>query len=367
MFDKNENDTINERVLFKGRPNFFFSCKTIFLLFMLLGFISFLAPVTLSFVAEIQVYLVNIINLPLTSYTSLIFIILFILIVIWIIWIFLNWKAKEYIITNLRIILKEGILIRKSHHMPFNHIQDISLSQGIFQKIVSIGHVTVVNAYDLTDIEFRDIHYPEEIQELIFNEMNKDYDRQNYRNNYHSDFRGSNERNQLRQDRHYQASKHFHQNQYSKSNFDDADFQYSKSNFDDVDLNHEDDYHDQIHNQDYDFNQGDFNKPYQKSNNLPNDFLDNSINEAMSNLDRNQSSTIEKSETDNYFSNKDISPNKSHDEKFHLKNHNENLIQDDNFHFENDDNINEENNLANNYEDENLSIIDIYSKKFKKR
>ena len=335
MFDKSENDTINERVLFKGKPNFFFACKTIFLLAMVLGCISFLAPIILSFVGEIQVYLVSLINLPLTSYTSLIFIIIYILIIIWILWIFLKWKATEYVITNYRIILKEGVLIRKSHHMPFNHIQDITVSQGIIHKLVSVGHVTVVNAYDLTDIELKDIHYPEDIQELIFNEMNKEFESSYYHNQ--DTFRASNDRSHFREDSYYPPPNQFNESQH--------------------DFNFEDNYNRQIQNDnEQEFYPEHFNQKSSHPRNTDlnnNDFLDNSIDEVMANLDRNKHSN-------NEMDRNQPSYNEKLEDDYNLSKKDYNRLNNENYLSKNDNDPNK------NHEDENLSLIDIYSKKFKK-
>ena len=328
MFVKNENDTINERVLFKDRPNFFFSCKNIFLLAMLLGFISYLAPIIFSFVFEVQVYLVRIIDLPLLTYTSWIFIIFFIVIVLWIFWIFLNWRFTEYIITNLRIILKKGVLIKESHHMPFHHIQDITVSQGIFRKIISIGDVTVVNAYDLNNIEFINVRYPEDIQELIFIEMNKDYEK--YYNIVKNNFRDYDD-SHLRQNSHYQRPNRFNNYKYDDLNFNDFNKQINHNN----EYNYNEYYNENLANQ-------------KNPNLINNDFL-NPIDETMQNFDKKQYIN-EKSGNNSYYHSIDY-PYKNHNEKFHLRNKHE---------------YKENRKITKNQDDKTHSVMDIYSKKFKK-
>jgi len=317
MYDKNNNDANYETVLFKGRPHVFFSCKLIFLLVMVLGSLSFLAPLFLTFIAEIQVQLVGFINIPLTTYTSFLILIISFLIIAWMLWILLKWRATEYIITNFRIVLKEGILIRKSHHMPFNHIQDITVSQGIFRRIVSIGHVIVVNAYDLTDIEFKDVHNPEVIQEMIFNEMNRNNQDFDDRNNYpyqNRNFRDFNNENHLNQDKYYQAQNQFNNHQGEDSNFVPSN-----------------------------------NRHYHEIND--NDFLNNSINEAMNNLDRKNRFNNKKYDNfHDYPQNSYREYKNRHDPYFIQKKHYDN-----------------ENFKKNKKANENLSVIDIYSKKFKRR
>ncbi|MCL2116291.1 MAG: PH domain-containing protein [Methanobrevibacter sp.] len=340
MFDKNENEMTNETVLYKGRPNLFFSCKDIFLLFMLLGAISYLTPLILSFIAEIQFHLVNIINLPLATYTSFIIILICFLIIVWMLWIFLKWRVTEYTVTNFRIILKEGIFNRKSHYMPFNHIQDITVSQGIFRRIISIGHVIVVNAYDLTDIEFTDIHNPEDVQELIFNEMNKYNHDINEKYNPHfqnNNFRDSNNRNNLNPDYNFQ-------NQMNNYPLDDSNSeQYRGQNFNNSNNNPNPNHYDYEH---YD------EDSYNKSPNLnKHDSLDHNIEEAMANLKGENRFINHKQESnDNYYSS---------DNNDSYKNHKR-------FHSPKRSKYQEHNKLDRNKEDKDLSIVDIYSRKFKR-
>ncbi|MDR2967882.1 MAG: PH domain-containing protein [Methanobacteriaceae archaeon] len=340
MYDKNKNDSSDEIVLFKARPNLFFSSKQIFLLVMVLGAISYLTPIILLYIAEIQVYLVNIINLPLTSVSAFLIFIISFLLIVWIIWILLNWRATEYIITNFKIILKKGILIKKSHYMPFYHIQDITVSQGIISRIFSIGDVVVVNAYDLTDIEFIDVSNPEYIQDLIFNEMNKNYYGINEGYNYNfpeNNYSDYNSMNNLRNDNYYQVP-----NQFNNHQFDDLNYEHYKSQ--------------NQHNNENNFNHGYYakNPRNEKNSNLNNnDNLNHSIEEAMTNFNHKNppDNEIQKNYND-YQSNIHNNPYKDQNDRYHFKERSKNK---------------EHEKITENKNNKNLSIIDAYSKKFKKR
>jgi len=330
MFDKSKNDSCIERVLYNGRPNFFFACKNIFLLFLLLGVFSYLAPITLSFVAEIQVYLVNFIELPLTSYTSITIFVIFILIIIWMLWIFLNWRVTEYIITDSKLILKEGILIRKSHYMPYKRITDITVSQGIIRRFISIGHVLVVNADASTeDMKFADVHNPELIQDLIFNIMNNDaecydYDISNNNGKY-------NTMNDLRRERYYQQ-----ENQFNEYRLDDLHFDNSHNG--------------QFRNQDNEHYSN--YRPCENHSRYTNpnstyDELDHSIEEAMSNLNRNN----------RFNENQEI--NRNYPSKTAYQNYNEKQYFSKKRGYKENDRMSKKSKNG-------PSVIDIYSRKFKK-
>lgn len=344
MYDRNENDTINEKVLFKGRPNLFFGCKNIFLLLVLLGAISYLAPMILSFVAEIQVHLVNYINLPLTTYATFAIVIIIVLIIVWILWILLNWKATEYIITNFRVVLKEGILLRKSHYMPFNHVQDITVSQGVFRRIFSIGHVIVVNAYDLTNIDFIDVHNPEDIQELIFNEMNKDHEsyqniNERYDHNSLNKFRNSNTMNSLREDNYYQQQNKFNNYHHDDLNFND---QYKRQNQHNNEINHDYGHYEEYHS----------NRRNPNINNE--DYLNPRVDGARPNLRKNNRFINKKQEDRNYSDKLEYTDPNNHNNKPSFNKSPK--------HGKNNKTANNKDNRDN----KGLSVIDRYSRKFKK-
>ena len=316
MFDRNEDES-NERTLFEGRPNFFFGCKNIFLLFMLLGVITYLVPKIISFAGEMQIYLIDVIDLPLASYTAFFFIIIYLLIFLWIIWIVLNWKATNYTITNFRLVLKKGILIKNSYYMPFSRIQDILVSQGIIGRIVSIGDVVVVSAYDATDIRFININNPDDIQELIFTEVNKNFlnldkDHNNMLNDKFTDYDGIT--NDLKNDNYYQ-----------KQNLDNNFNHYDNLNLKDNYINQNND---------------------KKFNNNP-DYLDHDLDEAMIKLNRNNRFTNEQRRNNGrYRSRMEYDSYENHDPYFKRQKYKKNR------------NVSKKKDKP--------SVIDSYSKKFKK-
>jgi len=353
MFDKDENDTSDEKVvLYSGRPNWLFALKDVYLLAMVLGAIVYLWPIILSFVAEIQVYLVNFIILPLTSYVTIALLIIVLLIIIWMSWIFLSWRVTEYIVTDSRVILKKGVFTRKSHYMPFNRIQDITVEQGVIRRLISIGHVIVVNAYDLTNIDFVNVHDPENIQETIFDRINNYYMNvkteedetfknkrginERYRHVPNNNFRNYNDMNNLTQDNYYQR------NQFN-------DYPYDDSNFDD---------HYKIQNQrnnNNNYGQHDKNL-FNQINSNNNDNLDHNIDGAMANLANNQ-----------FINEKRRNNNKRNNNNFHSKlEHNAHKNHTEIPRLNKRQKNKKSNKVAKNKDNEGSSVIDIYSRKFKK-
>jgi hypothetical protein len=269
------------------------------------------------------------------------------------VWIFLNWKATEYTITNSKIVLKEGILIRKSHYMPFNRITDITVSQGIIRGLFSIGHVVVVNADSSTeDMKFTDVNKPEDIQELIFNVMNKNYEDQNMNESFDYNISNNSFRNynniddDLGEDSYYQSQSEF--DDYPQDDLGGDRYYQSQSEFDDLNKRKQN----QCNNENsYNYGYNDENHSNQKNPNLNGDYLDYSTDGTMTNLDRNNRVTNEKQKNNkNYHSRVEHDAYRNHSNKFRLNKNQE---------YENSK-------VAKNRRKKGSSVIDSYSKKFKK-
>lgn len=110
----NKNDKIaNERIIYETRPNMILGCKKAILGIILLIIILSVASPIISYIGNMQVYLISYINVGLTHYAAIaLFVIIFILI-LYIIWQLLSWYSISYTLTDRRIIVKKGLLNTK--------------------------------------------------------------------------------------------------------------------------------------------------------------------------------------------------------------------------------------------------------------
>ena len=171
IFDDDEN-LANEEVLYEGKPSFIFSCKSIVLGILAISFILGSSLTILSSVSEIQSYSIGFIQQPIDQFIALAIYGIVFIILIWIIIKLLKWYSINYIITNKRIISKTGIIRQNKSYMSFHNIQDIHVSQSIIQKLFGVGTIEIMSAYDNGDVNLKYIHYPKDVEEIIFNGMN---------------------------------------------------------------------------------------------------------------------------------------------------------------------------------------------------
>jgi hypothetical protein len=55
--------------------------------------------------------------------------------------------------------------------MPYNTIQDVVINQGIIGRLIGIGSVILYSAYDGTDLELKQIIDPQQVEEMVFTQL----------------------------------------------------------------------------------------------------------------------------------------------------------------------------------------------------
>lgn len=82
--------------------------------------------------------------------------------------IWLTVRSTSYRMTSERIFLKSGFISKKVQETELYRIKDVSFSQGIFQRIFGIGHVSIVSSDASTPVwTLKSIHGPEQVKETI--------------------------------------------------------------------------------------------------------------------------------------------------------------------------------------------------------
>lgn len=81
-------------------------------------------------------------------------------------YVWLKNKTKLYIITNQRVYIEEGVVAKSKTDIPLNKINDISLAQGILQRLFGAGNLLVMTGNDKPTI-LRNIDNPDHFRETL--------------------------------------------------------------------------------------------------------------------------------------------------------------------------------------------------------
>ena len=83
-------------------------------------------------------------------------------------------RSYTFYITNERVILEGGILLRKIKSVPYHKITDVSISQNIIERMLGISTLNVHTAgtgMQIPEIRFVGLGEPEAPHSIIVNEL----------------------------------------------------------------------------------------------------------------------------------------------------------------------------------------------------
>ena len=80
----------------------------------------------------------------------------------------LNWLTSHFVVTTTRVIHRQGLIAKRSIEIPLDKINDIRFDQGVFDRMVGAGDLTIRSASEDGPTTFEDVRHPEEVQKTIY-------------------------------------------------------------------------------------------------------------------------------------------------------------------------------------------------------
>ncbi|ADP77317.1 membrane-flanked domain protein [Methanothermus fervidus DSM 2088] len=152
-----------ENIVYKTRPNIILytnlPVKLIFLLILI-----YLFPLAMNFLYDIEKTLIP---LPLITLLTYIFAFIGIILILSIFLDFLSWKFTNYILTDHRLIVESGFLRKERAYIHYPKIVDITIHQGIIDRMFNVGDMEIRGGHDIAPLILRKIPRPEEFEEKI--------------------------------------------------------------------------------------------------------------------------------------------------------------------------------------------------------
>jgi uncharacterized membrane protein YdbT with pleckstrin-like domain len=79
-----------------------------------------------------------------------------------------DWLFTKYIITNERLVIREGLIARRGKEIPLERIDNVSFSQTVGERLLNSGDLIIESAGEGGQSRYTDIPHPEETQSLIY-------------------------------------------------------------------------------------------------------------------------------------------------------------------------------------------------------
>ncbi len=101
-----------------------------------------------------------------------------VLVLWWCVLALLRWLTTSYVITDRRIITRQGIVSRSGRDMPISRVNDVSFEhKGILERVLRCGTLVVESAGERGQLVLRDVPHVEEVQRDIYRLAEADEER----------------------------------------------------------------------------------------------------------------------------------------------------------------------------------------------
>ncbi len=81
---------------------------------------------------------------------------------------FIRWLTTQHVITNERVIHRQGFVSKQGKEIPLEMINTVSFSQTVFERVVGSGDLVIESAGETGQTRYTDIPDPEGLQTLIY-------------------------------------------------------------------------------------------------------------------------------------------------------------------------------------------------------
>lgn len=79
-----------------------------------------------------------------------------------------NWYATNYVLTNERIVVRQGLIARTGTEIPLENITNVLFSQRVLERMLGFGDVTIESAGSQGQSRLSNIPDPEAFQSEVY-------------------------------------------------------------------------------------------------------------------------------------------------------------------------------------------------------
>ena len=82
-----------------------------------------------------------------------------------------RWTTTNFVVTNERLIHREGVIAKNGIEIPLDRVQTIRFNQSIFERMMGAGDLLIESAGETGQNRFTDIRKPNVVQNVIYREI----------------------------------------------------------------------------------------------------------------------------------------------------------------------------------------------------
>ncbi len=84
---------------------------------------------------------------------------------------YVRWTTTNFVVTNERLIHREGVIAKNGIEIPLDRVQTIRFNQSIFERMIGAGDLLIESAGETGQNTFGDIRKPSVVQNVIYREI----------------------------------------------------------------------------------------------------------------------------------------------------------------------------------------------------
>lgn len=80
----------------------------------------------------------------------------------------LTWLSTRYVITNRRVLMRDGVLSRNGRDIPMTRVNDVSFQRSIIERMFGSGTLIIESAGERGQVALKDVPTVESVQRDIY-------------------------------------------------------------------------------------------------------------------------------------------------------------------------------------------------------
>jgi uncharacterized membrane protein YdbT with pleckstrin-like domain len=82
----------------------------------------------------------------------------------------IEWKSTHFVITNRRVLVREGVLTHTGRDIPLSRISSVQFRNGLLDRMVGTGTL-IIDSSSQEPLEYDDIPQVEQVHSLLYHEV----------------------------------------------------------------------------------------------------------------------------------------------------------------------------------------------------
>jgi uncharacterized membrane protein YdbT with pleckstrin-like domain len=93
-------------------------------------------------------------------------------------WPFLRWQTTRYVLTNRRVVLRDGVFSRHGRDIPLTRVNDVSFQHNLFERMLRCGTLTIESAGEHGQVVLPEVPRVEVVQREVYRAVEAEVRRQ---------------------------------------------------------------------------------------------------------------------------------------------------------------------------------------------